>query len=137
MKTDIRLPLGLPEFTVLKQEITENKVVIQVETMDPPERCPYCGFQELKKHDQRLRRVRDLPIHNRPVYLIIQLKRWHCTNCQEIFDEHLPSVPKGKHQTHRFRKYVFDMCHGVTISYVSRQVHLPYKTVERIYYDLA
>lgn len=32
MKTDIRLPLGLPEFTVLKQEITENKVVIQVET---------------------------------------------------------------------------------------------------------
>ncbi|GGK32655.1 hypothetical protein GCM10010965_26930 [Caldalkalibacillus thermarum] len=29
------------------------------------------------------------------------------------------------------------MCHGVTISYVSRQVHLPYKTVERIYYDLA
>ncbi|GGK36722.1 hypothetical protein GCM10010965_32060 [Caldalkalibacillus thermarum] len=64
MKTDIRLPLGLPEFTVLKQEITENKVVIQVETMDPPERCPYCGFQELKKHDQRLRSVRDLPIHN-------------------------------------------------------------------------
>ncbi|WP_371874901.1 transposase family protein [Caldalkalibacillus thermarum] len=32
--------------------------------MDPPERCPYCGFQELKKHDQRLRSVRDLPIHN-------------------------------------------------------------------------
>ncbi|WP_371874788.1 transposase family protein [Caldalkalibacillus thermarum] len=87
--------------------------------MDPPERCPYCGFQELKKHDQRLRSVRDLPIHNRPVYLIIQLKHWHCTNCQKIFDDHLPSVPKSKHQTHRFRKYVFDMCHGVTISYVS------------------
>lgn len=137
MKTNICLPLGLPEFLILKQQIQNDRIYLDVETKEPPKHCLYCGFSNLKRHDQRMRKVRDLDLLDKTLYLFVHVKRWRCLDCTEVFSEPLSSVPTGKHQTHRFRKKVFEMCIGTTISYVSRELKVSYKTVERIYYDIA
>jgi transposase len=137
VKTNICLPLGLPEFLVLKQQVQKDVIYLEVEAKEPPIHCVCCGFSNLKRHDQRIRKVRDLDILDKTLYLFIHVKRWRCHDCLEVFSEPLCSVPAGKHQTYRFRKKVFEMCVGTTISYVSRKLKVSYKTVERIYYDLA
>ncbi|WP_051541423.1 ISL3 family transposase, partial [Caldalkalibacillus mannanilyticus] len=137
MKTNICLPLGLPEFMILKQKIQKDTIYLDVETKKAPEYCIHCGLSTLKRHDQRIRKVRDLDLLDKTLYLFIHIKRWRCHNCNEVFSEPLTSVPTGKHQTYRFRKKAFDMCSGTTISYVSRKLKVSYKTLERIYYDIA
>lgn len=137
MKTNICLPLGLPEFLILKQQIQKDVIYLDVETKEPPKRCVYCGFSNLKRHDKRIRKVRDLDLLDKKLFLFVHVKRCRCGDCGEVFSEPLPSVPVGKHQTYRFRKKIFDMCMGTTISYVSRELSVSYKTVERIYYDIA
>ncbi|WKB36748.1 hypothetical protein QS257_07250 [Terrilactibacillus sp. S3-3] len=41
MKTEIRLPLGLPDFEVLKQSIQKQKVILDVKMTALPLRCPF------------------------------------------------------------------------------------------------
>lgn len=137
MKTNICLPLRLPEFMILKQDIQEGVINLDVEKKKAPEYCIHCGFLSLKRHDKRIRKVRDLDLLDKSLYLFIHVRRWRCQNCNEVFSELFSSVPNGKHQTYRFRKKAFDMCVGTTISYVSRKLKVSYKTLERIYYDIA
>ncbi|WKB36428.1 ISL3 family transposase [Terrilactibacillus sp. S3-3] len=46
-------------------------------------------------------------------------------------------MPHHKHQTHRLREAIYLRCQDTTISSISRQMRMSYKTVERIYYDIA
>lgn len=137
MKTNISLPLGLPEFIILKQTIQETRILLEVETIEPPNRCIHCGFSNLKRHDKRLRRVRDMNLFHKHLHLLIHVKRWRCQNCKEVFSEPLSSVPSGSHQTYRLQEHIFEQCRDTTISYVSRQLAMSYKTIERIYYKMA
>jgi transposase len=42
--------------------------------------CLYCGFITSYAHDGRLRKVRDLSILNKPLFLNIHIKRYRCLN---------------------------------------------------------
>lgn len=137
MKTNISLPLGLPEFKILKQTIQEKRILLEVETKQPPNRCIYCGFKDLKQHDKRVRKVRDMDLLDKHLYLFIHMKRWYCNSCNEIFSESLESIPPGCHQTNRLRIHIFKQCRDNTISNVSRQLAMSYKTIERVYYKIA
>jgi transposase len=137
VKTNICLPIGLPGLMILKQKIQKDVIYLDVDTKEPPKLCVYCGFSNLKRHDHRIRKVRDFDLLDKTLYLFIHIKRWRCHNCNEVFSEPLSSVPTGKHQTYRFRKKAFDMCAETTISYVSRELKVSYQTIERIYYDIA
>ncbi|WP_025029025.1 transposase family protein [Caldalkalibacillus mannanilyticus] len=70
MKTNICLPLGLPEFMILKQKIQKDTIYLDVEPKGAPEYCIHCGFSPLKKHDQRIRKVRDLDLLDKTLYLL-------------------------------------------------------------------
>jgi transposase len=110
---------------------------LDVETKEQPSFCIHCGFSTLKRHDQRIRKVRDLDLLDKTLSLFVHVTRWRCQNCHEVFSEPFTSIPAGKHQTYRLRKKIFDMCSGTTISDISRKLKVSYKTIERIYYDLA
>ncbi len=40
----LSIPLGLPEFKVIKQELLSYGYAIHVEKTETQERCPHCGF---------------------------------------------------------------------------------------------
>jgi transposase len=101
------------------------------------ERCPYCGFMTSYVHDRRTRKVRDLPILNHSVCLFVLVKRYQCQNCQSVFSEPYESIQPNKHQTNRYREYLFELCQDTTIQDVSRKQKIPYSTLERIYYSVA
>lgn len=138
MKTEIRLPLGLPEFKILKQSIYDTHIVLEVAAQAEPERCSLCGFKTIERHDRRPpRKVRDLDLLDKQLMLLVHVRRYFCRSCGEVFSESFDSIPSWKHQTCRFRDEVYRRCQDTTISAVSRQMNASYKTVERIYYAIA
>jgi len=62
--------LELPEFEVANQEIYSTHYTIHVERNDKEARCPQCGFFISLVHDRRIRKVRDLCVLNKPLYLL-------------------------------------------------------------------
>jgi transposase len=133
----LSIPLGLPEFKVIKQELLSYGYAIHVEKTETQERCPHCGFATSSVHDRRTRKVRDLAIFHQPVYLFVKVKRYRCWNCSQVFSASLESIQPNQHYTNRFCEYLYELCEGSTIQEVSRKHRIPYTTLERIYYSIA
>ena len=61
--------LDLPEFEVVKQVFLEDCNLLHVEKNTTEERCSYCGFFSSHVHDWRTRKVRDLSVLGKPLFL--------------------------------------------------------------------
>ncbi|MED4488501.1 transposase, partial [Aeribacillus pallidus] len=129
--------LDLPEFEVVKQVFLEDCNLLHVEKNTTEERCSYCGFFSSHVHDWRTRKVRDLSVLGKPLFLFVRVYRYRCHNCNEVFSQTFESISPNKHQTNRYREYLYEMCIGSTIQEVSRKEKIPYTTVERIFYSVA
>nr|WP_274856630.1 transposase family protein [Bacillus methanolicus] len=129
--------LDLPEFEVVKQVFLEDCNLLHVEKNTMEERCTFCGFFTSNVHDWRTRKVRDLSILGKPLFLFVRVNRYRCHNCNEVFSQTFESISPKKHQTNRYREYLYQMCNGSTIQEVSRKEKVPYTTVERIFYSIA
>jgi transposase len=129
--------LDLPEFEVVKQVFLEDCNLLHVEKNTTEERCIYCGFLTNNVHDWWTRKVRDLSVLDKPLFLFVRVNRYRCHNCGEVFTQTFESIGSKKHQTNRYREYLYQMCIGSTIQEVSRKEKIPYTTVERIFYSIA
>jgi transposase len=129
--------LELPEFEVVNQQIFSTYYLIHVEKRSDKERCPQCGFYTSFVHDRRTRKVRDLPVLNKSLFLLVCIKRYRCQNCEEVFSAPLESVGSHQHYTNRFRLFIYEQVLGTTIQDVSRKYQIAYSTVERIFYAIA
>ncbi|MED4990581.1 transposase family protein [Parageobacillus toebii] len=108
-----------------------------MEKTETQERCPHCGFLTSTVHDRRTRKVRDLAIFRQPVYLFVEVKRYRCWNCFQVFSASFESIPPNQHYTNRCCGYLYELCKSSTIQEVSRKHRIPYTTLERIYYSIA
>lgn len=131
------VPLELPEFKVVKQVFHEEFFQLNVVKKSTDERCPYCGFLTNHVHDRRTRKVRDLKVLDKPLFLFVQVNRFRCFNCDEVFTQTFESIQPNKHQTNRYREYLYEQCLGSTIKMVSEKENIPYTTLERLFYSIA
>lgn len=115
----LSISLGLPEFQIVKQELLFYGYAIHVEKKETQERCPYCGFLTSTVHDRRTRKVRDLAIFHQPVYLFVEVKRYRCWNCFQVFSASFESISPNQRYTNRCCEYLYELCEGSTIQEVS------------------
>jgi transposase len=129
--------LELPEFEVVKQDFLDTHYLVHVEKNSDEERCTSCGFHSSVVHDRRTRKVRDLSVLNKPLFLMVCIKRYRCQNCGEVFTPSFESIPSHQHHTNRFREFIYEQVLGTTIQDISRKYKIAYSTVERIFYSIA
>jgi transposase len=68
--------LGLPEFRVINQVIRPKRLDLHLERRKSTIVCPRCLTCCSHVQDSRPRRIRDLPILERPVVLWLHLRRF-------------------------------------------------------------
>ncbi len=73
--------LGLPEFRVINQVIRPKRLDLHLERRKSTIVCPRCLTCCSHVQDSRPRRIRDLPILERPVVLWLHLRRFDCQAC--------------------------------------------------------
>lgn len=127
----------MTEFEVVKQEIFSTHYVVHVEKKVDEERCPHCSFYSSFVHDTRTRKVRDLSILNKPLFLMVCVKRYRRQNCTEVFSSTFESTASPQHYTHRFRLFLYEQVPGTNIQDISRKYQMAYSTLERIFYAVA
>jgi len=73
--------LSLPEFRVVNQVIRPKRLDAHLERRDTSIVCPRCQTCCSRVKERRSRRIRDLPILERPVLLWLHLRRFECQEC--------------------------------------------------------
>ena len=99
--------------------------------------CPTCQEPSTAIHQYRKRALRDLPWAGKICVLEFVARRFWCGACECPFREELEWLPRNSRLTCRYREFVFEQCRRTSIQAVHHQQRLGYKTVERLYYDLA
>jgi len=83
-KTEVTIPLGIPDVRVLKSETGEQgEIIITLESIKSGTTCRKCGKWVTKPHgyDEWVT-IRHLPVFGRPSYLRYRPKRYQCQECE-------------------------------------------------------
>ena len=79
-----------------------------------------------------IRRIKSVPIANKPVILEVKQQRLYCLHCHKVVREHLHFVI-GKHgYTNKLANLVLELSRIGTIKDVARFLHLSWDTVKGI-----
>jgi transposase len=100
------IPFGLPGCTIDAVQVDAVMVSISAHTTGLACPCPTCGSQSESVHSYYTRTLRDVPISNQPIRLLLTVRRFRCRNAQctrQTFAEPLPTIaPVFARRTLRF-----------------------------------
>jgi transposase len=125
--------LGLPELSVTDVGVGAEQIDIAVESKLEAKHCPTCGHPSSKLNQSYTRRIRDLPISGRQVYLHLTTRQFHCADCQRYFYEQFEFVASHGQLTNRYERRVYHLCIGADFQYVAVKEDLCWKVVQRIF----
>ncbi|GAA4008031.1 hypothetical protein GCM10022408_20200 [Hymenobacter fastidiosus] len=127
--------LGLPQVALTGVTVTKTTIEIACTLTDTRTLCPSCGVVCTVVNDRTTRRVRDLNISERAVYLMVSVRQFRCPTCGSCPTERLPFADANKSYTHRQARYVFAFYRKQPYSEVGAIVGMHAKTVERLVLD--
>jgi transposase len=94
--------------------------------------CHGCGQKACGVHSWAERSVRDLNMATARVWIKCHYRKLFCPLCQGIYVEDLELFHPYLRVTRRMARYVYQLCHMLTVSDVARHLGLNWKTVKEI-----
>lgn len=80
------------------------------EKISKGEVCPRCASFSASIYDRRWVKIKDAPIRNTSIKLIIRKRRFYCKQCRKPFTEPVPGVLPRKRTTQRLQRAVTNAC---------------------------
>lgn len=128
----IKVPLGLPETAVVRQDVTVGgQLRVEVRRTTTQETCPRCGRVSHKRHDARARVKADTPLGERAVTLVVVRRRFRCLGCRRPFSEPEPICGPRRRLTCRLRAGLGGACQDQPVAHVAARFGVSPTTVRR------
>lgn len=132
------MALNLPEFRVVHEsrERPQDPVRFTVVPKEEVGVCPHCGHACDSVHRRHHSKpIKDLPLAEQPVELIVSTPQFHCERCQRFFTPTYSSIAAGAHATERLLAHVTRLIDFSDIANVAALYQVPERTLARWYYD--
>jgi transposase len=101
------------------------------------DKCPSCLGKTSSVNQYDTRKVQDLRISGKEVWLYLRIPQFICSECHRYFTQKLDWISPGKSYTKRQSKWIFELCSKQPFTAVAAIVNLSHKTIERLFYELA
>lgn len=98
--------LLLPDLRIVKETFKKDQRYFYCEKVSDFEVCPKCAAPSRTIYDHVNVRIKDAPIRNRIVNLIIRKRRFLCKTCKKPFREPVDGIVKGFRTTQRLRSHI-------------------------------
>lgn len=102
----ITIALGLPEVRVVREEETEQQIMVEVGYRAESAPCPRCGQRTPKVHSVNRQWKRDRRLWDKPVFLVLHKRRFRCLGCRKVFTEPDPLFGGRRRSSKRFREHL-------------------------------
>jgi transposase len=129
--------LDLPGLRVTAVDTETQRILVHGTLAADPTPCPVCGEPTAILNQYEARKVQDLSISGKEVWLHLRVPQLACLTCPRYFSTPPEWIMPGKTYTRRQAKWIFEMCAKQPFTEVAALVGLSHKTVERLYYDMA
>lgn len=123
--------LGLPNLKITNVVLTETKIDIFCETETVSWQCPICGRATTTVHQKTTRKLRDLSMGARYVFLHVLSKQFYCSSCHHYFHEELDFVTGNESFTSRQKDFMFLISQHQDYQSTGAILNIHAKTVER------
>lgn len=117
----ITIALGLPELRVIREEEKEHEIMVEVEYRARSVTCPTCAAATSKVHSSKAQTKRDRRLWDKPVYLVLNKRRFRCTGCGKVFTEPDPVFGTRRRTSERFRRYLGQEAIERPVRHVARE----------------
>jgi transposase len=124
--------LGLPNVVITDFNVTKKVIEISCTLTNQITLCPHCGTNCTVVNDKTTRRLRDLNIAEREVFLLVTVRQFRCPTCGSCPTEQIDFAESNKSYTHRQAKFVFMLCQKQSYTEIGAIVNMHSKTVERL-----
>ena len=124
--------LKMPTLKITKVDVGEHKIDIWCEVKSKGHVCPNCGKLSEIVHQFYSRKLRDLSLCSREVYLCVKMRQFYCSECNRHFTEVLDFADMNKSHTHRQTDFMFLLANKLSYTEVGAIINVNAKTVERI-----
>ena len=122
--------LDLPAVAVTGVQVTKSTIEITCTLTGTTTLCPLCGVVCTRVNDRTTRRLRDLSLSSRAVYLVVSVRQFRCSTCGSCPTERLPFADANNSYPHRQARYVFAWCRKQAYAEVGAVVGMHATTVE-------
>lgn len=129
--------LSLPNLRVISFDISSNRITFDCSYNEDSSECPSCKEKTALINQYEFRKVQDLRISGKEVWLHIRLPQFVCIPCNRYFTAQPDWLIKGKSYTKRQAKWIFCLCEQQPFKQVACLVNLNVGTVENLYYSIA
>lgn len=129
--------LGIPNLKIDSIEKNKKQVNLYCTIGSESEKCPSCNSLTKIINQYDTRKVQDLNISGKEVWLHLRVPQFLCPDCTRYFTQKLDWVETGKSYTKRQAKWIFELCSKQPFTEVAAIVNLSHKTVERLFYKMA
>jgi len=126
--------LGFSDLKINSIEKTVSKIIFHCELKSQIAACPNCLESTAKVNQTHTRKVQDLKISEREVWLHLRVRQYYCATCHRYFLDNPTWIEQGKTYTKRQSKWIFELCKKQSFTQVGALVNLSHKTVERLFY---
>ena len=93
-----------PEFEIVKQiQVDENSLQYNLRAADTWEHCPMCSSFGIKRNGKRKRKARYLSEHGMFVGLEIEVQRYYCMGCENVWSDSFKTLPEKAKMTTRMK----------------------------------
>lgn len=127
----IKISMDLPDFYIKCSEEYNSTIFIRVSPIKQSLKCPKCDSIADRLHDKKEFLVRDIPIHGKPVILIVEKIRLRCACCgHRGIPVNIPFLDKYQRKTDRFIEFIAKEVAKTSINEVCKQLELGYQEVK-------
>lgn len=130
--------LNLPELRVvhLRQDGPDDPLRITLVPVREVGVCPDCGHASESVHRRhRSDPIKDLPIGDRAVELVLSMPQYECRRCERFFTPSHQGFTPGTHATERFLAHLARLIQFSDIANVAALHGIPESTLARWFYD--
>lgn len=136
-ESSIRLPLNLPEFRILEQQVhaPSRVITLWVESRQPGARCPRCSRSSRQEvGEDHWRTAQDLSAMDHKVVLKIRQRRLWCPHCRRRFYEPFDSVDVQQRQTKRLQAHLVSLARGCALTTAAQHSPVTYRVLRYLYF---
>jgi len=110
-----------------------DSIVFEVLYKPVRQLCPCCHHGECSFKGMKTRKLRMAPLGNKAAFLIVEVHRLKCLNCEQQWWPALPFANSKKRVTLSFEAYVINLMRFCTVEHVARLLGVSWGTIKSIH----
>ena len=126
--------IGLRNVTIDKIREKTNFIKFYISTSKSKQFCPCCGKETSRVHDYRKQTVKHSIFRGKQLLLVLNKRRYVCTNCNKRFYEKYSFLPKYYHISNSmFAEIIGRLHHKISLKDIAEEFKVSANTVSRAF----